>query len=59
MVRLYHPRQDPWHEHFRVHDDFHLLGLSSPGRATVALLHMNRPLAVDLRREEAARNRYS
>jgi HNH endonuclease len=44
VVRLYHPRQDPWHGHFRVDTDTGVIeGHSAIGRATVARLGMNSP----------------
>ena len=50
MVRLYHPRQDDWSEHFRVDDDRGTVeGRTPVGRATVACPHMNTPT------QEAAR----
>ena len=58
VVRLFHPRHDRWNEHFSSADDMRLVGRTEVGRATVALLNMNRPLAVAIRREEALRNRY-
>ena len=40
IVRLFHPRRDPWTQHFARKG--HLLeGLSPTGRATVAVLRMN------------------
>jgi hypothetical protein len=44
VVRLYHLRQDPWHDHFRVDTDTGVFeGHSAIGRATVARLEMNNP----------------
>jgi hypothetical protein len=41
-VRLFHPRQDPWDEHFRVHSESGALeGLTAIGRATIMRLDMN------------------
>ena len=43
MAPLYHPRQQRWAEHFRWSDDFlSLEGLTPTGRATIALLRLNR-----------------
>lgn len=51
LVSLYHPRLDRWEEHFAWSDDFTLIiGLTPPGRATVAALHLNRTGVVNLRR---------
>ena len=36
----------------------HLVGLTSTGRATIAALHMNRPLILAIRQEEAVRGRH-
>jgi HNH endonuclease len=42
-VRLYHPRQDRWHEHFRVDEaSGTIVGLTPIARATVSVLQMNR-----------------
>ena len=49
-VRLFHPRQDRWDEHFRVDtDDGRILGLTSVGRVTIACLRMNRDLQCEAR----------
>jgi hypothetical protein len=58
IVRLFHPRADRWDEHFQLNEEFHIVGVSSIGRATVERLNMNRPLAVAIRKEEALRGRY-
>ena len=48
---LYHPRQDRWDEHFAWSDDFTLMiGLTPTGRATIAVLFLNREGVVNLRR---------
>jgi hypothetical protein len=52
-VELFNPRKTHWSEHFRLADDLTILGVTAAGRATVHLLTMNRPLAVEIRREEA------
>jgi HNH endonuclease len=50
-VRLFHPRQMLWNEHFTWSDDTILMFGTSPiGRATVALLQTNRSGVVNLRR---------
>lgn len=44
LVRLYHPRQDLWHDHFHVHTDTGIIeGRTAIGRATIARLEMNSP----------------
>jgi hypothetical protein len=53
---LFHPRREVWVRHFRW-DGVRILGLTATGRATVAALGMNRPLALAIRREEAIRGR--
>jgi hypothetical protein len=55
-VALYHPRRDIWPEHFRW-EGFFIVGLTATGRVTVEALHMNRPLILAIRQEEAARGR--
>ena len=52
VVALFHPRQDPWEEHFRwsVADDIVIEGVSARGRATVSRLQMNHPSLIEVRR---------
>jgi hypothetical protein len=51
MVRLFNPRRDDWHEHFQwSHDGTQIIGLTAIGRATVAALRMNNPIALAARR---------
>jgi hypothetical protein len=53
-ARLYHPRQDDWHAHFSVDQIAGIiLGLTSIGRATIAVLQMNRPNQLAARRRWA------
>src|SRR3954447_8505743 len=41
MVPLFNPRSQRWSEHFRWWDDgLRIVGLTPPGRATVAALHL-------------------
>jgi hypothetical protein len=40
VVRLFHPRQDAWADHFELSQD-RILGRTPIGRATVQLLQMN------------------
>jgi hypothetical protein len=43
IVRLYNPRQDIWSDHFQwSDDDLYIIGLTPIGRATIALLKLNR-----------------
>jgi len=55
-VALFHPRREAWAAHFRRHET-RVVGLTPAGRATVAALQMNRPLALAIREEEALRGR--
>jgi 5-methylcytosine-specific restriction endonuclease McrA len=51
MVELFHPRQHVWWEHFTWSEDgLRIVGLTPTGRATVALLRINRPPLMNLRR---------
>jgi hypothetical protein len=44
-VRLLHPRQDRWEEHFRVDTESGMIvGLTAVGRATVRRVNMNSPI---------------
>ncbi|MBI5714537.1 MAG: HNH endonuclease [Chloroflexi bacterium] len=50
-VSLYHPRNQPWQDHFTWNDDFTLIiGLTSIGRATIETLQLNRAELINLRR---------
>jgi len=43
LVRLFHPRQDVWDEHFALDlETFRIEGLTPTGRATVVQLGLNR-----------------
>ena len=48
ITRLYHPRSDFWHEHFRRNGP-QILGLTDVGRTTVFLLRLNSEINVRLR----------
>jgi hypothetical protein len=49
-VRLFHPRQDQWDEHFQVDSDSGTLaGKTSIGRVTIACLEMNSQAQVTAR----------
>ena len=56
-VPLFSPRSQLWREHFRWEGAV-VVPLTPTGRATVAALAMNRPLAVAIRLEEADRGRH-
>ena len=49
-VALFHPRQQNWSDHFIWNEDYSLIiGITSIGRATVEVLHLNRDDVVNLR----------
>src|SRR5438132_12866330 len=51
-VRLFHPREQRWNEHFSVDPaSGTLMGLTPTGRAPVELLHMNRSTQVVARKQ--------
>lgn len=49
LTRLFNPRQDLWHEHFRWRGP-RLLGLTPIGRTTILVLNINDPHYVGVRR---------
>ena len=50
-VRLFNPRLDAWHEHFRWSPTAtRVIGRTATGRATVIALRLNRPTLVRARR---------
>lgn len=51
-VPLFNPRQDWWHQHFRVdRETAAIVGTTPTGRATVACLAMNSPSQLEARRQ--------
>ena len=54
QIALFDPRRDAWQLHFRW-DGVRVVGITPTGRTTVMALHMNRPLALVIREEEAQR----
>lgn len=48
MARLFHPREDLWHTHFR-YQTATLVGVTDVGRATIAVLAINMPLRIAAR----------
>jgi len=48
MVRLFHPRRDTWEEHF-AWDGSRLLGRTSVGQVTIAVLAINAPYRLEVR----------
>ncbi len=53
LAPLYHPRTDPWDDHFAL-SGHRIIGLTPTGRATVVLLHRNAPDRIQLRAELSA-----
>jgi hypothetical protein len=49
VVRLFHPRNDPYKENFRW-DGERIIGLTAEARATISVLRMNHPPRVAVRR---------
>lgn len=49
MVRLFHPRNDRWEEHFRRREE-RIEGISEIGRTTAELLQFNSPINLLQRR---------
>ncbi len=51
-VSLYHPRKNRWSQHFTVDiESGNILGLTATGRATIALLQINRETQVMARKQ--------
>lgn len=50
-VSLFHPRAHLWHEHF-AWDDYHIIGLTDIGRATIAALDLNHERRIKIRQAE-------
>jgi hypothetical protein len=51
-VRLFHPRNDNWDNHFRInHDDGVIIGQTAIGRATITRLRMNDLLQLTARQQ--------
>lgn len=57
LVGLFNPRAQIWREHFRW-EGVRIVGLTDTGRVTIESLRMNRPLALEIRREQAALGRH-
>jgi hypothetical protein len=49
LVRLFNPRTDSWHEHFRL-EKFRIIALTPLGRTTAWVLQMNSEDRLELRR---------
>lgn len=51
-VKLFHPRQNRWADHFRIEAvTGHVVGLTPVGRATAARLQMNKPIQLAARQQ--------
>jgi len=50
IVRLFNPRTDDWHAHFRWEAEY-VVGITDIGRTTVEVLNMNHPEDLGVRRE--------
>ena len=51
MTALFHPRQQPWAEHFTWDETgIRLVGLTATGRVTIIALNMNNEVILDARR---------
>jgi hypothetical protein len=55
---LFNPRHHQWRDHFHW-AGLRLIGITPIGRATIAALRLNRPLALAIRAEEALRGRHA
>jgi hypothetical protein len=51
VVPLFNPRVHPWQEHFDW-DDYHLVGQTEIGRATIIALDLNHPRRIRIRQAE-------
>lgn len=57
IVRLFHPRQDLWSEHFELRGDI-IIPRTAIGRVTEFLLQLNRPQVVSVRRQLLVRGHH-
>jgi len=57
ITPLFNPRTQQWHDHFRLHGAV-IEPLTPEGRATVALLQLNRPDRVEEREVLMAKGHY-
>ncbi|TDI47287.1 MAG: HNH endonuclease [Acidobacteria bacterium] len=51
LTRWFHPRNDSWHEHFRLDTNGEVVGFTAIGRTTASVLGMNSRIRVQIRRE--------
>lgn len=55
IVRIFHPREDVWSEHFQWSEDFlYIVSITQVGRGTVSALQLNREKLVAYRKEMSA-----
>lgn len=57
-TKLFDPRQQVWHIHFRINPDATLSGLTPEGRATIFVLRINNEERVKQRSGELALGKY-
>ncbi len=57
QIRLFHPRNDKWENHFKW-NDIYLIAKTPVGEATIALLDLNRKLILAIREEEVFLQRH-
>ena len=57
LTRLFNPREQNWHDHFRI-VGARIVGLTLIGRATIVLLRMNEPTQLQERERLVANGRY-
>jgi hypothetical protein len=57
MVPVFNPRTQVWADHFQWNGEV-AIARTATGRATIALLAINRPLIIEIRREERERGRH-
>ena len=57
-TKLYNPRRQPWDNHFQANPDGTLTGITSEGRATIAVLRINEESRVKQRRMAMMLNEY-
>ncbi|MEK6262172.1 MAG: HNH endonuclease signature motif containing protein [Planctomycetota bacterium] len=57
IVRLFHPRQDRWSDHFKLPDAL-IVPKTDIGRVTEHLLQLNRPKVLSIRRQLLSKSRH-
>ncbi len=58
ITALFHPRKDRWEAHFRLADDYQIVGITAVGRTTVNVLRLNEMATLQNRQLLAALNEY-